>query len=157
MILRSSVAGRIFFYQLLMKQIYTRIFTDTFNKIQAEHAEFIAGKENKGFNKKILLIAVVACVSLSCIEYIGKDDGYYVLINFMSTIGFAGLADRFRFFIGHGVNQQLFSLGYWVVVILVFYILVPLLLIVFVLKIILLISAHKIPQSVNFYPDSLPG
>jgi uncharacterized protein len=117
-----------------MKRIYTRIFSDTFDKIQADHKAFLSAKENGKFNSKILIIAVIACVSLSCIEYIGKNDGYYILINFFRGLGFREIADRFKFFIEHKVNQQLFSLGYWVFIIMIFYFLLPILIIKFVLK-----------------------
>jgi uncharacterized protein len=117
-----------------MKQIYNRIFIDTFNRIQAEHHEFLLeGRHNK-FNRKVLIIAVIACVSLSCIEYIGKNDGYYILISFFRGLGLIDIADRCKDFIEHKVNQQLFSLGYWVFIIMVFYIALPLLIIKFVFR-----------------------
>ena len=117
-----------------MKKIYSRIFTDTFNRIQSDHKTFINSQDNSKFNTKILIIAVIACISLSSIEYIGKNDGYYILINFLKSLGFQDISARFKFFIEHKVNQQLFSLAYWVGVILIFYFIVPVLIIKFVLK-----------------------
>ncbi|MEI6123339.1 MAG: CPBP family intramembrane glutamic endopeptidase [Bacteroidota bacterium] len=82
----------------------------------------------------MLLIVIVACVSLSCIEYIGKDDGYYLILEFLKKHGFAALSDKISFYIKSQVNNQLFSLAYWVFIILIFYIGLPLLLIKFVFK-----------------------
>jgi uncharacterized protein len=117
-----------------MKRIYARIFSDTFDRIQSDHRTFLKDEANSKFSRKILIIAIIACVSLSCIEYIGKNDGYYILINFFRGIGFWEIADRSKFFIEHTVNQQLFSLGYWVFIIMFFYFLLPILIIKFVLK-----------------------
>ncbi len=117
-----------------MKRIYRRIFSDTFDRIQSEHTEFLAEGRNAFFNRKVLIIAVIACISLSCIEYLGKNDGYYILINFFRGLGFVDISDKFKFFVEHNVNQQLFSLGYWVFIILIFYFLLPILIIKVVLK-----------------------
>ncbi len=117
-----------------MRSLFKKIFSDTFRRIQSEHLEFISSAKNQKFNLKILFIAVIACISLSCIEYIGKDDGYYLIIEFLKNHGFAVLSDKIRFFIEHETNHQLFSLGYWVFIILIFYILLPVLLIKIVFK-----------------------
>ena len=117
-----------------MNYLFRKIFSDTFRNIQLEHEAFIRNSGLQKFNYKILLIAVIACISLSCIEYIGKDDGYYLLIQFLKNHGFAAFADKARFYIEHQINHQLFSLGYWVAVILFFYILMPILLIKIVFK-----------------------
>ncbi|HPS27690.1 MAG TPA: CPBP family glutamic-type intramembrane protease, partial [Bacteroidales bacterium] len=55
----------------------------------------------------------------------GKNDGYYLLLKFISFIGLGNTAERAKYFIEHQTNQQLFSLGYWVVTILIFYFLIP--------------------------------
>jgi hypothetical protein len=94
----------------------------------------LAEGRNAFFNRKVLIIAVIACISLSCIEYLGKNDGYYILINFFRGLGFVDISDKFKFFVEHNVNQQLFSLGYWVFIILIFYFLLPILIIKVVLK-----------------------
>ena len=117
-----------------MKRIYNRIFSDTFHRIQTEHQEFLTEGRNIKFNRKVFVIAVVACVSLSCIEYIGKNDGYYILINFFRGLGFTDISDRFKDYIEHKVNQQLFSLGYWFFIIMIFYIALPLLIIKFAFR-----------------------
>ncbi|HNW89679.1 MAG TPA: type II CAAX endopeptidase family protein [Bacteroidales bacterium] len=118
----------------MMKRLAKQTFTDTFHAIQKEHEEYIRSNGNGTFNKKVLIIAVIVCISLACIEYIGKNDGYYGLLRFMRFLGFTESSDRILFFIEHETNHQLFSLGYWVFSILIFYFLVPALIIKFVFK-----------------------
>lgn len=117
-----------------MKRLAKQTFTDTFHAIQKEHEDYICSNGNGTFNKKILIIAIVVCISLACIEYIGKNDGYYILLRFFTFLGFTESADRIKFFIEHEANHQLFSLAYWVFIILVFYFLVPALIIKLVFK-----------------------
>jgi len=56
------------------------------------------------------------------------------VLKFIRFIGFSETSDRIRFIIEHQANQQLFSLGYWVFTILVFYFLIPATIIKFVFK-----------------------
>lgn len=108
-----------------MKKLAKQTFTDTFHAIQQEHENYLKDNKNGTFNSKVLIIAVSVCISLACIEYIGKNDGYYLLLKFISFIGLGNTAERAKYFIEHQTNQQLFSLGYWVVTILIFYFLIP--------------------------------
>lgn len=81
-----------------------------------------------------MIIAVLVCVSIACVEYLGKNDGYYILLKFLRFIGFSQGSDHIRYFIEHDTNQQLFSLGYWVFTILIFYFLIPALTVKLVFK-----------------------
>lgn len=117
-----------------MKHLTEKIFSDTFTSIQKEHEEFIRSNKNGAFNNKILIIAVVACISLSCIEYVGKNDGYYLILKFLNSIGLENISVKARYFIEHQANHQLFSLAYWVFIILIFYFIVPLIIIKLVFR-----------------------
>ncbi len=117
-----------------MKKLAKQTFSDTFHAIQQEHENYLKVNTNGTFNSKILIIAVSVCISLACVEYIGKNDGYYLLLKFISFIGLGNTAERAKFLIEHQTNQQLFSLGYWVVTILIFYFLIPATIIKFVFK-----------------------
>lgn len=117
-----------------MRRIAKQTFTDTFHAIQQEHETYLKTDKTATFNSKVLIIAVSVCLSLTCVEYIGKNDGYYLLLKFFGFIGLSNTAERLRFFIEHQTNQQLFSLGYWVVTILIFYFLIPAAIIKFVFK-----------------------
>ncbi|HOY31845.1 MAG TPA: CPBP family intramembrane metalloprotease [Bacteroidales bacterium] len=117
-----------------MKHLARQTFTETFHTIQKEHEIYIRSNNNGTFNTKFLIIAVIACISLACVEYLGKNDGYKHLLNFISFTGFTESAGQLRFFIEHKTNQQLFSLGYWVFIILVFYFFIPALTIKFVFR-----------------------
>ncbi len=121
-------------YHPVMKRLAKQTFTETFHAIQKEHEEYIHSNGNTTFNKRVLIIAVTVCFSLACIEYVGKNDGYFLILKFIRYIGFAETSDRLKFLIIHETNQQLFSLGYWVFTIFVFYFLIPAIIIKFIFR-----------------------
>lgn len=117
-----------------MKALYRRIFVHTFQQIQREHLGYISGSPALAFDRKVLTIAVTVCISLACIEYIGKDNGYYILLQWMSGLGLKTLAGSIRGYIENEANHQLFALGYWVFIILLFYLAVPLMVVRFAFR-----------------------
>lgn len=108
-----------------MKKLWVNIFYNTFISQQTESEKLIQEQKKRVFNKKLLVITVIACISLSCIEYIGKNDGYYTIIRWIGYWGWDDLADQLRYYIQHKTNSQLFSLAYWVFIIFFFYVILP--------------------------------
>lgn len=118
----------------LMKKLAKNIFADTYNQIQKEHKEFINSDKKNSFNRNVLIICIVVCLSLTFIEYAGKNDGYYLLISFIKKIGLTEAASHIKLYIEQSANHQLFSLGYWVFIILAFYFLAPALIIKYLFR-----------------------
>lgn len=115
-----------------MKKLFNRIFTDTFIQIESEHRAYMAQSASRKFNIRVLIVSVTVCLSLIFIEYFGRDEG--LLLKLLRTLHFYGSEGSPQTLTLFGMNHQLSSLAYWVFVILIFYFLIPAVIIRFVFR-----------------------
>jgi membrane protease YdiL (CAAX protease family) len=110
------------------------IFTKTF--YEAEEAALANNNSYPGKKPdyKVFTIIIVACFSLIFIEYIGIYPGYQNFIKFLNFSGLSDLGIKLKFLIEKSPDHRLYSLEYWVIIIFVFYFLIPALIVKFVFK-----------------------
>jgi membrane protease YdiL (CAAX protease family) len=110
----------------VLNKIY-KIIPDTYEKIEKESAEFKQFSEKPFPDLRVFAVAVVAAISLIFIEYIGKDPGYSLLIEFLKNIGLKTFPDFLTKHLELSGNIQLNRLAYWISIVLIFYLVVPIL------------------------------
>lgn len=117
---------------------------DTFLKTETESIEYRTKVSGGKIDRKIVWVAVISAISLVFIEYIGKVPGYLNLIIFLKSIGVNGFADFLAshlispsyFFSDFGMaeNYQLNKLAYWISIVVIFYLVIPVLIIKLVFR-----------------------
>ncbi len=118
----------------VLSKIYNSFFVNTFQKIQNEHLAFVNNNSNKAFDKKSLFLIIIVCLCLTMIEYFGKQPGYRLSISVLNFLHLDSLSLNLKEILEQNPNRQLYALAYWVGVILLFYFILPILLIKFVFK-----------------------
>lgn len=108
-------------------------YYQTFIAVENESAQYRL-KNNTKPDLHVFIVAVVAAISLVCIEYIGKNPGYTLLVSFCNNIGLHSSADFLLQCLEKKGNIQLHQLAFWISVIVVFYLIVPILLIKLVFR-----------------------
>ena len=106
-----------------------QIFHTTFQKSEFDSLTFRQSQGGKKFDFKVLLICTLACLSLVMIEYIGKEPGYRVFIGFLRSIRWNSFANLLTDKLDKSPDQQLNRLAYWVCCIMVFYFILPVVLV----------------------------
>ena len=109
----------------MFKNIWNIIFVNTFHTLEK------GKKESKQFDKKVLVIFLTVAFSLIFIQYFGD---YSFLTSFLKNIHFTFLSDALSTLKENFHNDQLFYLAYWVGVILIFYLIIPTLVIKLIFK-----------------------
>jgi membrane protease YdiL (CAAX protease family) len=106
----------------MIKTIWNNIFVDTYNKIEAEKST------STQLDKKAITIFIVVAFSLVFIQYFG--DLNFIISN-LKSLGFEAsiLSIQSKF-----PNVRLFQLIYWVLVLITFYLFIPLIIIKFIFK-----------------------
>ena len=118
----------------MIKSLFNRIFTSTWLITEEEAGQFRNSAEGKKVDWRVMIIAVVVCLSLIFIEYIGKDPGYVYIKDFLKWMGLKQLSASFAGLLENNPNRQINALAYWVAVIGVCYLLIPILVIKLVFK-----------------------
>jgi uncharacterized protein len=118
----------------MIKAIYQRIFTATWRQTEEEAEAFRQSRAGKRVDIRLIVISIVVCLSLVFIEYLGKDPGYVYLRDFLKWIGLNNLSGSFAALLEHSEHRQLNALAYWVAVIAVCYLLLPMAVIRFVFR-----------------------
>ncbi len=118
----------------MIKAIFHRIFTSTWAEAEQEAAAYRQSPAGRRADWK--LMAIIVCVSLGLvfIEYVGKDPGYVYLRDFLAWLGMKKLSLGLAGLLEDHPNRQLNALAYWVGIIAVFYLIVPVLLIKLVFR-----------------------
>ena len=80
-------------------------------------------------DKHVIVVAIIAAILLVFIEYVGKDPGYILVIDFSNSIGFNSFSAFLKQTLELSANSQLNRLAFWIAVVLIFYLAVPILLI----------------------------
>jgi uncharacterized protein len=109
--------------------LISSIFNNTFQKSEESSQLFRVSRQGKKFDTKVLLICILACLSLVMIEYIGKEPGYRVFIGFLKNIRWNSFANFLNDKLDKSPEQQLNRLAYWVSCIMVFYLILPVVLV----------------------------
>jgi uncharacterized protein len=126
------VQGLSYFCPMLSR--IKNIINITYLNVEQESAAYKLKRGNKIPDARVIAVAVIAAISLVFIEYIGKDPGYILLVDFFNKIG---ISDFSEFLIRHlevSGNTQLNRLAFWIAIILIFYLTLPILLIKFVFR-----------------------
>jgi uncharacterized protein len=118
----------------MIKSLFNRIFTSTWLITEEEAGQFRNSSLGKKVDWRVMVIAVVVCLSLIFIEYIGKDPGYVYIKDFLKWMGLKQLSASFAGLLENNPNRQINALAYWVAVIGVCYLLIPILVIKLVFK-----------------------
>jgi len=106
----------------MFRNTWNTIFTSTFNTVEEEKSS------NPKLDKKIILVFFTVAFSLIFIQYFGD---FNFLTEFLNDVKLADLADSLSDFKNRFPNSQLFHLSYWVLVLVTFYLIIPL----FIIKI----------------------
>lgn len=101
------------------------IINSTYRNVELESADFKIKRGVKTPDARVIAVAIVAAISLVFIEYVGKDPGYVLLIDFCSKIGLTGFADFLKGNFEVNGNVQLHRLTFWIVIVLIFYLAIP--------------------------------
>jgi uncharacterized protein len=110
----------------MLRSLFDRLFTSTWRQAEDEASEFRKTSSAKPADKKVIIISVVVCLSLIFIEYIGKDPGYRMIRDFLNWLGLSGVSHSFTGLLENDPNSQLYNLAYWVGIIAICYLLIPL-------------------------------
>lgn len=109
----------------MFKSLLNKLFVKTFNDAQSEATAFKLTENSKRFDFKVLYIILVSAISLVFVEYLGKYPGYRLTVSFFDSIGLSNLSEQISLLIESNPNSRLFKLGYWVLIIFLFYFIVP--------------------------------
>ena len=102
----------------MLKSIWNSLFINTFHKIESEKTT------NNQFDKKVFIIFLTSTFSLVFIEYFGD-------LNFIKTLNIYWIDEALLNLENIFSNDRLFGLIYWVCIIIVCYLLIP----IFVIKV----------------------
>jgi len=110
------------------------IINTTYWNVETASALFKASNGNRSIDKRVFVVAIVTAISLVFIEYIGKDPGYVLLIDFFKNIGLKNPADFLVKNLELTGNVQLNRLAYWISIVVMFYLFIPIIIIKFIFK-----------------------
>ena len=100
------------------------ILTHTYEDTEAGAALHRQSTGNR-FDKRVITVAIISAISLVFIEYIGKDPGYKLLVEFSNNIGFTSFSAFLTHSLEQSANNQLNRLAFWIAIVLIFYLAVP--------------------------------
>ena len=119
---------RLSYFCRMLRRLFD-IIQQVFVKTEAESIAYRTSISNKRADRKIIWVAVISTVSLVFIEYIGKYPGYANLIAFFKSIGFESASEFLSEYMERKGNVQLHCLAYWISIIVIFYLVIPILII----------------------------
>ena len=120
-------------YNWMLNRI-KNIINATYKNVEQGSASYKENREFKTPDVRVITVAVVAAISLIFIEYIGKDPGYILLVDFCNNIGLNSFADFLIRNLEITGNTQLNRLAFWIAIVLIFYLAVPVILIKLVFR-----------------------
>ncbi len=101
------------------------IINATYKNVEQESTSFKEKRVSKTPDVRVITVAIVAAISLVFIEYIGKDPGYILLVDFCNNIRLNTFSDFLIRNLEITGNTQLNRLAYWISIVLIFYIVIP--------------------------------
>lgn len=137
----NKVAGKIIsgrfskscYFCRMLKKI-SNIVKSTYTQVEQESLDFKNARSSNLPDGKVFMVAVLASIALVVIEYVAKDPGYIMLVDFLKSIGLKGLSTALLQSMEVTGNTQLHRLTYWISVIVVFYLIIPMVFVKFVFK-----------------------
>lgn len=124
---------RLLYFYAMLKKIFD-IINYTFKKTEVESVEYRFTLSKNKVDRKIIWVAVISAISLVFIEYIGKAPGYLNLIGFLKSVGFTCLRDFLGEHLEKTGNVQLNRLTYWICIVVIFYLVIPILVVKLVFR-----------------------
>ncbi len=119
---------------IMIKSLFNRIFVQTWRNTELESTEFRLSPKGQKLDLRVIVITVMVCVGLVLIEYVGKDPGYVYIKDFLAWLGLKKWSLSFAGLLENNPNRQLNALAYWVAIIAICYLIIPMLVIKLVLK-----------------------
>lgn len=116
----------------MLKKVFDTI-QGTFLKTEKESIEYRTSVSKNKIDRKIIWVTVISAVSLVFIEYVGKAPGYLTLVGFFKAVGIPSFSDFLTEHLDNSGNIQLNRLAYWIGIIVVFYLFLPIFIVKFVL------------------------
>jgi len=107
-----------------------KIFLDTFYSSESESLKALQGNSKK-INVKVILVCIGVAFSLSIIKYFSD---YRFVVSLLNDFHFNSSAIQFQVLMTMCRNSELYQLVYWVSIIIFFYLIPPILIVVFVFK-----------------------
>jgi membrane protease YdiL (CAAX protease family) len=115
-----------------MHATYDALVKEVFFKTEKEAAAHINAV--KGFDTACVTVMVVALVCMMCMQYLGIKPGYRMAVELLGSLQCTASAQGLQQWVAESEHAQIHLLFYWVCVIVVFYIGVPVLVIKFYLR-----------------------
>ena len=109
----------------MLKNIWNTIFVTTYYEVEAEKSN------NLKLDKKVIFILFTVAFSLLFIQYFGD---FHFLIEVLRSVKLDSFANSIAGLQAHFPNDRLFQLTYWVVVMLTFYLIIPLFIVKLIFK-----------------------
>lgn len=116
-----KIPSAILNFGIIFAAVFKRIFTDTFQLAELESLEYQQQHPGRA-SRKVLVIGFQAAFSLSCIYYFASPQ---FTAGFFKALGLDGLASSLLDAVGDGPHARLFRLMHWVVVLNLFYFIIP--------------------------------
>ena len=110
-----------------MKKYLTELFSKTFLEAEENSLAFMQMNENR-VNRKLLLICIYTAFSLTCIHYF-QDTSF--AFGFLRNMGAGRLSGYLEMQLFHSLHARLWRLAWWAVLIILFYFVIPALLILY--------------------------
>ena len=117
-----------------MFQRIRKTIRDTLQDSEFESIEYQNKRQKIKLDKKIILIIIVSTVSLVFIEYIGKNPGYTLLVDFFRVLHLPSFSNYLLQTMEKNGNIQLNQLTFWVLIIFIYYLLIPIGVIKFIFR-----------------------
>jgi uncharacterized protein len=108
------------------------LFISVFLRIEKETADFVSA--NRRFDARVALIILVALTSLIFTQYFAVHPGYRMLVDVLKSLNFTEAAQQFTIWIDTSGNVRIHRLMYWVGIILISYVGLPVLCVKFILR-----------------------
>lgn len=123
-------ARTISFLLYIRKIINKRPFSSIFLKSETDSLKFLQENINR-IDLKVVLICLTVALILTCTRYLGNP---WFVISILNDLHLHRLAEIMQDIIDNPVNGQLYSLTYWAIVVIFFYLVVPIGIIWFIFK-----------------------
>ncbi len=101
--------------------VWRRVILEPFDRVEAESRAHMASDAGLRANRKVITIFVVSAICLTLLEYVGMSNRFGTLARFLEMIGLDAAADGLELW----MSDQLHRLTYWAVACVVFYFVVP--------------------------------
>jgi membrane protease YdiL (CAAX protease family) len=101
-------------------EVIRKLFLETVEASESSARQYRL--DHPGFDLRLLVLCLYVAFALSMIRYFGE---FQFLLTTLSDVGLSALAGKLRALSSHSRNPALFSLAYWIAINVLFYIVLP--------------------------------